>query len=177
MMLPPVEIKKILYSTDLSESSIHAFAYAVAFANRFNAEITILHVLTEGDGMENALLSYIGQDRWQAILDRNAQDAREALIGKKRDNVQIRYCLEEFCEVYSESLGESEGVPMDEILVLRGNPVEEILKAATERNTDLIVMGTHGRGIIADALTGSTARRVIRKSKIPVLVVRLPDEE
>ena len=38
-------------------------------------------------------------------------------------------------------------------------------------------MGTRGYGLVADALMGGTARRVIRRSQVPVLVVRLPDEE
>ena len=59
--------------------------------------------------------------------------------------------------------------------VRRGNPVEEIIKSAEEHNCDLIVMGTHGQGTLADVMLGSTARRVIRRSKIPVLVVRLPE--
>ena len=47
MILPNVEIKKILYATDLSESSVHALAYAVSLANRYKAGITVLHVLHE----------------------------------------------------------------------------------------------------------------------------------
>ena len=66
--------------------------------------------------------------------------------------------------------------PEDEILVERGNPVEVILRVAKEKSCDLIVMGTHGRGSLADAMMGSTARRVIRRSVKPVLVVRLPEE-
>jgi nucleotide-binding universal stress UspA family protein len=38
-------------------------------------------------------------------------------------------------------------------------------------------MGTQGHGFLEDVLLGSTARRVIRRSKKPVLVVRLPEEE
>ena len=55
--------------------------------------------------------------------------------------------------------------------------MEEILKQSQERNCDLIVMGTHGHGVIEEAIIGSTARKVLRRSKTPVLVVRLPDEE
>jgi nucleotide-binding universal stress UspA family protein len=39
------------------------------------------------------------------------------------------------------------------------------------------VMGTHGHGTLADVMMGSTARRVLRRSRKPVLVVRLPEEE
>ena len=63
----------------------------------------------------------------------------------------------------------------DEIIVEKGNPVERIVKVADSRNCDIIVMGSHGHGIIEEALIGSTARRVLRQATKPVLVVRLPD--
>ena len=50
----------------------------------------------------------------------------------------------------------------------------EDYSSADERNCDLIVMGSHAHGVIEGALIGSTARRVVRRSKKPVLVVRLP---
>jgi nucleotide-binding universal stress UspA family protein len=47
MKLPNTQIKKILYATDLSETAVHAFSYAVSLANMYGAGITILHVLAE----------------------------------------------------------------------------------------------------------------------------------
>ncbi|MFC1877445.1 universal stress protein [Thermodesulfobacteriota bacterium] len=47
-----VQIKKILYATDLSESAAHAFSYVVSQANMYDAGITILHVLAEFSGEE-----------------------------------------------------------------------------------------------------------------------------
>ena len=175
MMLPKIEIKKILYSTDLSESSFHAFAYAVSLANRWDAAITILHVLSEKQVRELSIVApYVTESQWAEIKQRNYQRAREALIGKKRDHVAIREVLHTFSEnVKSES--DNQSFVTDEILVERGNPVEQILKTADERNCDLIVMGSHGHGVIEEALIGSTARRVLRRSKKPVLVVRLPE--
>ena len=52
MNLPTIQIKKILYATDLSESAVHAFAYAVSLANLYGAGISILHVLAEYPGEE-----------------------------------------------------------------------------------------------------------------------------
>ena len=47
-MIPPkVEVKKILYATDLSENARFAFAYAVSLADLYNAAITIIHLLPE----------------------------------------------------------------------------------------------------------------------------------
>jgi nucleotide-binding universal stress UspA family protein len=59
----------------------------------------------------------------------------------------------------------------DQILLRKGVPFEEILKAADEVDSQLIVIGTHGYGMVQDALMGGTARRLVRRSNRPVLVV------
>ena len=56
-------------------------------------------------------------------------------------------------------------------------PVEEIVDYAKEKNIDLIVMGTHGRGWLAHVLMGSVAEKVVRKAPCPVLTVRLAEHE
>ena len=53
-----------------------------------------------------------------------------------------------------------------------GHPVEEILKAAAEEKSQLIVMGTRGHGLIGRALIGSIAQRVVSDCDIPVLLVK-----
>ena len=53
----------------------------------------------------------------------------------------------------------------------------EIVRYAREKNIDLLVMGTHGRGPIAHMLLGSVAEKVVRKAPCPVLTVRHPEHE
>jgi len=174
MTLPKVEIKKILYATDLSESARYAFAYALSLANLYGARIIFLHVLPEvSEVMDSHIIGYITEDRWEEIKAQHSIEAREALIGKKRDSTAAKAVLDQFSE--DAKLGqEGAGFITDEIIVEKGNPVEQILKQAEENKCDLIVMGTHGQGTLADVMMGSTARRVLRRSKKPVLVVRLP---
>jgi nucleotide-binding universal stress UspA family protein len=100
-------------------------------------------------------------------------EAKEALIGKKRDHLAIKEALHQFSEDIKQQQ-KGAGFTTDDVIVQRGNPVEEIIKSAEENNCDLIVMGTHGQSTLEDVMLGSTARRVIRRSKIPVLVVRIP---
>ena len=177
MKLPKVEVKKILYATDLSESARYAFAYAVSLADLYNAAIIFIHVLPEvPDLLDKSVIGYISEERWEEIKSQNVNEAREALIGKRRDHLVIRDALHQFSENVKESQ-EGNGFVTDDIIVERGNPVEQILKQAQEKNCDLIVMGTHGQGTLADAMMGSTARRVLRRSTKPVLVVRLPEGE
>ena len=177
MKLPKVDVKKILYATDLSESARYAFAYAVSLADLYNAAITFIHVLPEvPHRLDKSVIGYISEERWEEIKSQNVEEAREAIIGKSRDHLAIRDALHQFSEDAKEGRA-GEGFVTDDIIVVRGNPVEEILKYSKEKNCDLIVMGTHGQGTLADAMMGSTARRVLRRSPKPVLVVRLPAEE
>jgi len=53
-----------------------------------------------------------------------------------------------------------------------GHAAEEILKAATESSAKLIVLGTHGHGILGRALMGSVATKVLATAKVPVLLLR-----
>jgi nucleotide-binding universal stress UspA family protein len=155
MTLPKVDVKKILYATDLSENARFAFAYAVSLANLYGAKIALLHVLPEvSELMEKHVIGYIDANQWEAIKNQHFDEVKEALIAERNDHPAV-----------------------DDIIVERGgNPVEEILKQSMELNCDLIVLGTHGIGSLEDAMIGSTARRVVRRSTIPVLVVRLPEE-
>jgi nucleotide-binding universal stress UspA family protein len=53
-----------------------------------------------------------------------------------------------------------------------GGPSAEIVRYAGERDIDLIVMGTHGRGFAGHVLMGSVAENVVRKAPCPVLTIR-----
>jgi len=172
MNLPNIQIKKILYATDLSENAVHAFSYAVSLANMYGAGITILHVLAEFPG-EEFIANMINTDTWQEIKSRHYSDAREQLIGKKRDSVAIKEVLEAFSEE-AQADARDQAFVTDEVLIKNGVPAEVIVKTAQERNCDLIVVGTYGHGTLTDVLVGSTAKWVLKNSPIPVLVIRLP---
>ncbi len=175
--IPTVEIKRILYATDLSENARYAMAYAVSLANTYCAQIVILHVIDEApDYVDAGVEGYIGADEWEAIKKRNLDETRKTLTGKKRDNRMVREVLERFCQNLRPGTNDHEAA-MDETVIKIGSPVAQILETAEEKNCDLIVMGTHGRGALLDAMMGSTTNRVTRRSRIPVLSVRLPDKK
>jgi nucleotide-binding universal stress UspA family protein len=172
MKLSNIQINKILYATDLSESAVHAFSYAVSLANMYGAGITILHVLAEFPG-EEFIANMISTDTWEEIKNRHYSEARDQLIGKKRDHVAIKEVLEAFSEK-AKADAEDQNFVTDNVLIKNGTPAEVIVETAKELNCDLIVMGTHGHSVIADLLVGNTAKWVIKHSPIPVLVIRLP---
>ena len=172
MNLPTIRIKKILYATDVSESAVHAFAYAVSLANLYGAGISILHVLAEYPG-EEFITNMINADTWEEIKSRNYAEARDQLIGKRRGHVALKEALEAFSEE-AKADSEDQTFVTDDVLIESGSPAEVIVETAKKLNCDLIVMGTHGQGALAEVLIGSTARWVVKNSPIPVLVIRLP---
>ena len=66
----------------------------------------------------------------------------------------------------------SQGVAAGTASVVGGEPWQEILRTARARKCDLIVMASHGRRGLAGVILGSETRRVLTRSKIPVLVCR-----
>ena len=162
-MIP--KIKKILYSTDLSKNARYAFAYAAEMANKHDAKVTILHVLEEVSHNANVqVASLLGEERWQELQDRNVEQVL--------DTVKER--LDKFCQDTQKELTDCPFI-VENIVIKQGNPGDEILDQADLTDCDLIVMGTHGHSSLVDAMLGSTARWVVRRSARPVLVIRLPE--
>lgn len=161
-----MKIEKILYATDLSESARHAFGYAADLADKYQAGITILYVIENlSHTAEVQVSEMMGPKRWEELK----QQKQKYLIETLRARV------ENFCTEMS-SVHDSCRLMGEDIRIKQGNPHEVILETSRQMEADLIVMGTHGYNMITDALIGGTARKVVRKSKIPVLVVRLPEE-
>ncbi|MFN8178731.1 MAG: universal stress protein [bacterium] len=75
---------------------------------------------------------------------------------------------------YLESVRErfaSSGIPAEAVLLM-GEPADQIVRVAEERQVDLIAMSTHGHRFLADLLFGSTARKVRHTVEIPVLLLK-----
>lgn len=169
-MVPEINIKTILYATDLSENARKAFAYAASLAATYRGRLILLHVLPEDRGLDSKVIGYVSEQQWESIKDRHIEEARQALIGKQKDYGSVRQVLEQFWENTSPSI---EGAfSAEDIYIRRGNPVEEIMAQARKNACDLIVIGAHGMDSLPDAMLGNTARRLLRRSPVPVLTVR-----
>ena len=167
------EIKKILFTTDFSKSSQKALAYAVGLANQYGASITILHVMEESSISSGAhLKDLLGEEKWGQMKEMHEQQAKQVLIGKQREASLIGEALGNFCQEAREDLGH---FSIADLVVTKGNVVEEIVSEAQSHQCDLIVMGYHVRGKLEDAISRSTTRRVLRRSKIPALLVRISE--
>ncbi len=171
-MIP--KIKTILYTTDLSRNSAYAFRYAMNTAARHDAVVHILHVL------ENRIpLFGLPAEDGTGFLEQGPAYVRKLKRAegrrKKRARDTIRMRLEAFCR--EELRGDSDLLRrVVSIDVREGNPADRIAARADELSPDLIIVGSHGKGPIAHALSGSVAEKVVQRTRVPVFIVPLPEK-
>jgi nucleotide-binding universal stress UspA family protein len=149
-----INLKRILVPTDFSESARHALRYGQSFAREYGAELLLLHVV------ENLTVGYASD-----LFPVPMAEVFEEISG---------YAKAELSKLGDEVRGK--GLNVRE-LVIQGKPSAEIVRVAREETADIIVLGTHGKGMLDKALFGSTAERVIRRSPCPVLTCGLQGHE
>lgn len=137
----------ILCPTDFSTVSIRAEAYAAALASRYRAGLHLLHISTP-----IPIVAPYGEVPIDVqFFEGQRQKALEALaLARERARA---------AGVAAESEEHS------------GQPARQILATAEKLQSDLIVLGTHGRGGFEHMLLGSVAEKVLRKAPCPVMVV------
>jgi nucleotide-binding universal stress UspA family protein len=140
--------KKIILPTDGSKQANKAAKHAMWIANYSNAEIIILNVI------ETSTFSTLHHRKLKKEMKQmlkgegnKAIEDIEKIYEKEEYNIKITSLIEE------------------------GSPAEKILDLSEKEDVDLIVMGTSGKHNIDRFLIGSVAEKVVRSSKIPVLVV------
>jgi len=171
LSLSCIKIEKILYATDFSENARLAFAHAVSLAGMYRARITVLHVMTKAMDLVSG---YIGRDEWQRIKAKHMQSAKDAHAGTLYEAAAVREALLQFIEKTQHVQGMS-AFEVEDVLIESGNPVEAILRVAEEKRADLIVMGRCGTGMVDGTMLGSTTSRVLKRSRVSVLAVWLPE--
>jgi nucleotide-binding universal stress UspA family protein len=160
-MIP--KIQKILYTTDLSPNSDYAFRYAIISAKQHDANIILLHVLEE---LSDTMLATLSSDLVWAQRKKISEEA----------TVQIQDRLKLFCEKELKNDPDC-AKRVASVEVVQGYPAEVILREAEKLNCDMIVMGSHGKGIISQTFLGSVTKRVLRRTRKPVFIVPLPKGE
>jgi nucleotide-binding universal stress UspA family protein len=145
-----IEVKRVLAPTDFSSHSEKAVRFACGLAERFGAELHLVHVLSEiiPAGPDPLLMPVMPPQFYQE----NEERAKETL---------------------QRLLDPSWGKLKATVSAVRwGSPVEAIVDYAREQNIDLIVIATHGRTGLSHVLLGSVAERIVRESPCPVLTIR-----
>lgn len=149
------DLKKILVAVDFSQSAVRAFERGCRLANRFDAELHLLHVLVSPSiGLPAPGIEFLPPS---GRLE-NLQDEAEQQLAAFAENL----AAEDLRVVR---------------MVSEGSPGHEVVRYARQMGVDLIVMGTHGRTGLAHVLLGSVADLVIRTATCPVLTVRQKNSE
>ncbi|NQU63713.1 MAG: universal stress protein [SAR324 cluster bacterium] len=168
-------IKKILFTTDLSDHAREVFKQAIRLAGSCQASITMLHVIEETTtNAKNLVIDMMGQEVYEKITIENEAFAQNMMLGKRKEAPIIQKTLEKLAQ-QSGSMGDGKIVQVDNTLVTVGTVAEEIIQQAEKNGCDIIVMGYHVKNIIAELMLGGKTRRVIRLSKIPVYLVPISD--
>jgi len=142
-------LKKIMVGCDFSSDSTLAFRYALSFAQEFEAELHLVHVI-EPTAYQN--LSKTVKD-----AEKSYQIELKELLGKKLDNL-VPEDARNWC--------------FPKTSLLDGRADEKIVDYSRQNNIDLIVLGVRGHGLVETLFLGSTTDRVARQAPCPVLSVR-----
>jgi nucleotide-binding universal stress UspA family protein len=146
--------KHLLVPIDGSPLSMKAARRAVGLAQTLGARLLALHVIAP----------FVPPYTGDAVYLVDLVTEKDYLEGMRR------YAAKLLGKV--ESLAAKASVPCTAESAVFPTPWEGIIKTASKRKCDLIVMSSHGRGGLAGIVLGSQAQRVLTHSKIPVLVCR-----
>jgi nucleotide-binding universal stress UspA family protein len=142
-----IDLHRLLVAYDASFDADLALNYAVSLAQEYQAELHLLHVISDVEDTQEPELacSSAEQESSYEIAARHLQQAipKEVFF---------------WCKIVT--------------AVRCGQPANEILAYAKEHEIDLICMGASGTGFSLDKLFGSTVDRVLRQAPCPVLVSR-----
>ena len=134
--------KNILISFDGSKYAEKALLYAVNIAKKYGAKTTVVHVA----------INKVYPLAETAVVINTEKEGQEILKN-------------------SETQAKALGITA-EYALLTGNPADEILKYAANKNIDLIVMGSRGLSDIRAFFLGSVSKRVSQRAVCPVLIVK-----
>jgi nucleotide-binding universal stress UspA family protein len=150
-----MEVRTILWPTDLSRNSLKAAPHVNSLAEKYQAKV---------------IVCYVGVDLMNLIPYGGKYPNEEHLKHfRSWEMEQAKKKLETMCDT------ELKACPMFDVRLVQGDPAAEILKAVKQDKADMVVLSTHGRS--ADDLDaaspefGSVARKVLAKSPVPVHLV------
>jgi nucleotide-binding universal stress UspA family protein len=151
-----IAIKNVLVPTDFGEAALSALEYGRNIARTFGATLHVVYVV---DNLAARVsLDYphpLNLARMQTEMETEALMRLEALVSDDDRRTLHAKCVR----------------------LTAMSPAPAIMAYAIDAAIDIIVMGTHGRGRMAQLLMGSVAERIVRSAPCPVLVVRQPERE
>ncbi|MFQ5693389.1 MAG: universal stress protein [Nitrospinota bacterium] len=146
------EITKVLVPVSFSPGSRRALEVGGELAERFGADLLVLHVIHDPFGTEGLRMPYVyvKEEEWQ----RHREKVTEELHGLIREKVDGGVSVKEF--------------------VTEGDPSKKILEIIREEGVDLLVLSHHPGGWLERFLTGHDTSRLAARAPCNVLMVHTP---
>jgi len=141
-------MKTILVPIDFSDVTSRVTEAAERMAKAFSAHLVLLHVASP----EPEFIGY----------DPGPQSVRNSVARELAEEHKHLHAIDHAMEM--------QGLKVTS-LVIQGYAVEKIVDEAKKHHADLIVMGSHGHGLLHTLLVGSVTEGVLRNATCPVLVV------
>ena len=151
--------QKMLVACDLSGYSSYILERAGELSDALSASLTIVNVINQRDvdAYKQASRLYIYSEKKIGLKDYVAEEKEERVdkIEKLLRDTGFNYLT-------------------PNIMIRTGMPFHEILKTVEQEDSDLLVIGTKGRGSVRGMLLGSTAEKIFRHCPVPLLSLRVP---
>jgi nucleotide-binding universal stress UspA family protein len=145
-----MEVKRILWPTDLSEQSTKVMPVLTSQAANYGATIVVLHVMDEMVRLDSVIRA-MGRDEAERFRQAVRSDADET--------------LDKICSMLGDSC------PNYEKHVSEGDPAEEIIKFIGDKDIDMVVMPSYGEKNQKAYSSANVAREVVKHADVPVLTV------
>jgi len=155
--MKPSTVKKVLIALDYNPTAQKVAETGYEFAKTLNAEITLLHVIS--DDTDFATLGYSPIMGYAGFADSD--------IAHSYDNEGLKKAATHFLEKSKHHLDDIS----IQTIVKEGDYAETILKTAKLLHSDVIVIGTHSRKWLENTIMGSVTEEVLRHSIIPLFIV------
>ncbi len=139
---------KLLAAVDLSKASGYVIEAVHRVASATDAEVYVLHTIIPLPGIAGPEFNPVTEYQEMSERYQDEQDQLNELVSQLVD-VDVNATA----------------------LMVQGDPAKTILTEAERLDAELVVIGSHGHGMMFDALVGSISAGILRKSTIPVLVV------
>ena len=152
------EIKTVVTPIDFSDNAGLVVESAAYIAGTFGASLHVIFIVQNFEDYSGFFVPQMSVPNIE----------HELFVGAEEQ-------MESFCKAH-QSFFNKAGVGEVTSKVLVGDVGEKIVEYATEVEGDMIVMGTHGKGIVNQAFFGSVAKRVLRRVRKPVFIIPLPKE-
>jgi nucleotide-binding universal stress UspA family protein len=145
-----IALESILVATDFGNAADAALLYGRELARAFDATLHVLHVADD-------VYARLGGDAYVGVLPDLQRDV-ESAAQQQLDALLID--------------NDQKPIEVKKAVITSTATAAAVVQYARDMNVGLIIVGTHGRGVVAHMLMGSVAERIVRTAPCPVLTVR-----